>query len=673
MTTLVAKEAAHRRAASKPNKKHRPALDGVRALAIVLVMIYHATDNQPRGGFYSVDVFFVLSGYLIAGLLISESRTWGSIDLVRFYVRRARRLLPGLVLAVLGITLICPHVLDQYARATMRSDGIATIFYYANWHFISEGESYFQQTGDPSPYRHMWTLAIEEQFYFVLPALMIVLIAVTRGNRARIAGILIALAAASAVLMAVKYQPGSDPSRVYYGTDCRAQSLLLGSALAAYLSYAPRRRLTRDYRRLTVAGIVGMTLMVLFFLFVSYENELTWYGGFFVFVAATLLVIAVVELDQDGPVAAIFGYRPFAWIGKISYGLYLWHWPIFVMLTPQRVGFGGPGLFVLRFALSFAAGAASFYLVENPIRIHGVRRWVGKLGGTVTGVVVLPVTALAVILTTTSASGNPLIEGKSGEAYQTSGLDTTKPVRILVLGDSVGISTEFGFPQEKFPQVGLDGGAVFGCGVMPQWLAINGKKQTNQPAEECRNLYPGWTSHLKRDKDPAVVLSVGGWEVFDHVRPDGSIVKTGTAQYASYFLSYLDAALTKIGPKSKLVIPNVPCYQWNSSVVAGVDLAPIRNAAYRGQAVNAVLATFARKHPSQVRIFDVASRLCPGGKFQDTIGGVKMRSDGVHYTVEGAKVFWGWIMPTMYAAVGYKPSAAAAPSPTTTPTPTGTP
>lgn len=655
MTTLAAKQAAHKRAASKPRTNHRPALDGVRALAIVLVMIYHATNNQPAGGFYSVDVFFVLSGYLIAGLLVAEHGKWGSINLVSFYVRRARRLLPGLVLAVIGITVICSKVLDQTARSTMRSDGIATIFYYANWHFISEGESYFQQYGDPSPYRHMWTLAIEEQFYFILPALMIALIALTSGNRRRITQILVALAAASACLMGLLYRSGSDPSRVYYGTDTRAQSLLLGSALAVYLSYAPKRRLSSNYRRLTVIGAVGMAVMAVFFIFVSYQNDFTWRGGFFVFVAATLLVIAVVELDQEGPIAAIFGYRPFAWIGKISYGLYLWHWPIFVMLTEKRVGFGGFGLFVLRFALSFAAGTLSYYLVENPIRIHGLRKWIGSLGGTISGFVILPLTALAVILTTSSASGDPLLKGKSGETAATAGMDVSKPVRVLVLGDSVGISLEFSFPQQKFPKVGLDGAAVFGCGVMPQWLAINGSKQTDRPAPECSDIYKGWKSKLTADKDPVVLLSVGGWEVFDHVTPTGTIVNAGSPQYAAYLLSYLNKALEQIGPNSKVVIPNVPCYDWSSSVVAGVDLAPIRNAPYRGKAVNAVLATFAEQHPSQVRIADIASKVCPGGKPRDYVNGVKLRLDGVHYTVEGGKIVWAWLMPTLYQAAGYKP------------------
>ena len=665
MTTLDAKEAAHKRAASKPQKRHRPALDGVRALAIALVMIFHATDSLPMGGFLGVDVFFVLSGYLIAGLLVAEHGKWGSISLLSFYVRRGRRLLPALVLTVVGITVICPFVLDQYARATMRSDGIATVFYYANWHFISEGQSYFQQYGDPSPYRHMWSLAIEEQFYFVLPALMIALIALTRGNRRRITQILLTLSALSAAWMAWLYQPGSDPSRIYYGTDCRAQSLLLGSALAVYLSYAPRRRLTRDFTRLTMIGSAGLVVIAVFFLFVSYQNAFTWRGGFFLFSLATLAVIAVVELDQEGPIAAFFGYRPFVWTGRISYGLYLWHWPIFVMLTAKRVGFGGPGLFVLRLLLTFAVATTSFYLVENPIRTHGLRKWIGTLGGALTGVLVLPLTALAVILTTTSASGNPLVQGRVGDNYGARFLDVNKPVRILVLGDSVGISLEFGFPQTQFPQTAIEGQAIFGCGLTPQQLALHGTPQTSSPAPECSDIYKGWKTHLQQDRNPVVVLSLGAWEVFDHVRPDGTIVDAGTPAYAAYLLSYLDKALAQIGPNSKVVIPNVPCYHYNSSVVNGVDLAPIRNQPYRGAAVNAVLTTFQKQHPSQVRIVDVASRLCPGGRFVERLDGVKMRSDGVHYTPEGGRVVWRWLMPTIYAAAGYTPTTPTTAAPTT--------
>ena len=156
--------------------KRRPALDGIRALSVVAVMIYHANPEWIPGGYLSVNVFFVLSGYLITGLLLKEASRWGSIDLVSFYKNRARRLLPALFVVVAVVTLIGARILTESAKANLRGDGLATLFYVANWRFILEGESYFASTGDPSPFRHMWTLAIEEQFYLVWPVLLLLVI-----------------------------------------------------------------------------------------------------------------------------------------------------------------------------------------------------------------------------------------------------------------------------------------------------------------------------------------------------------------------------------------------------------------------------------------------------------------------------------------------------------------
>lgn len=579
---------AHRAAAERPVRKHRPALDGIRALAIVLVMIYHATGQQPRGGFFSVDVFFVLSGYLIAGLLIKEDWTWGSIDLTAFYVRRARRLLPGLIAAVIAIAAICPRVLSDEAVASMRGDGLATIFYVANWRFIATGDSYFAQFGDPSPYRHMWTLAIEEQFYLILPMLLIGLIALTRANLRYITGALVGLAVLSALWMWVLYVPGEDPSRVYYGTDTRAQDLLLGSALACGMTLISRRTAQQRTRLMTLVGGIGFAVMVVWFLTFSEAQSFTYGGGFFVFVLGTCALIASVELNQDGPFARLFGFAPWAWIGKISYGLYLYHWPVFLLM--KHTPLTGPVLFVTEFAISFALGALSFYALEQPIRRRGLKPFIGRKAAITVGWLCLPVAAAITLALTPAVTASLIVTAKPGQG---SNMGTTNPdaaVKVLVLGDSVGFSLGYAFDQKEWPRVQVTGDVIFGCGTAQQHIAINGVDQKPDPSQ-CQDVFAKWPADVASKQPDVVLWSLGGWEVYDHV-VDGKILKVGSPEYAAYLTSRLNLGLSKLG-STKVVIPNIACYAQPSYVVNGQDMAPNRNDPARARAVNSILNAFA--------------------------------------------------------------------------------
>ena len=638
---------SHRAAAERPVRNHRPALDGIRALAIVLVMIYHATSQQPRGGFFSVDVFFVLSGYLIAGLLIKEDWTWGSIDLVAFYVRRARRLLPGLIVAVIAIAAICPRVLSDEAVASMRGDGLATIFYVANWRFIATGDSYFAQFGDPSPYRHMWTLAIEEQFYLILPMLLIGLIALTRANLRYITGALVGLAVLSALWMWTLYVPGEDPSRVYYGTDTRAQDLLLGSALACGMTLISKRAAAKRARLMTIIGGIGFGVMVGWFLTFAEYDSFTYGGGFFVFVLGTCALIASVELNQDGPFARLFGFEPWAWIGKISYGLYLYHWPVFLLM--KHTGLTGPVLFVTEFAISFALGALSFYALEQPIRRRGLKPLIGRKAAISVGWLCLPVTAALTLALTPAVTPNLIVQAKPGQGSNLGTVNPDASLKVLVLGDSVGFSLGYAFDQKAWPGVQVTGDVIFGCGTAEQHIAVNGVDQ-KPDASQCQDVFGKWPADVASKQPNVVLWSLGGWEVFDHV-VDGKILKVGSPEYASYLTSRLNLGLSKLG-STNVVIPNLACYSQPSYVVNGQDVAPNRNDPARATAVNKILDAFAAEHPKQVHIFDVASKLCPDGTPKVKVDGVQVRSDGVHYTIEGARLFWTWIMPTLEKVTG---------------------
>ncbi|NHN55724.1 acyltransferase [Calidifontibacter sp. DB0510] len=620
---------------------HRPALDGLRSFAVLSVMLYHLPVSWARGGFLGVDVFFVLSGYLITTLLVNEEQKWGHMDLFGFYVRRARRLLPALFLVVAFITLVGPHVLTDAARSSLRGDGLATVLYVANWRFILQGQSYFSQFGDPSPYRHMWSLAIEEQFYLVLPLLLVLLIAVLGRRRKRLAVALGGLAILSAIWCAMLFDPLSDPSRPYYGTDTRAQELLVGSTLSLLLPLV-RRRL-RDRPAIGYAGGLALLGILASFVLVSDTSNALYRGGFLAFCVVVAVLIASVELAPGGPVGRLVSLPPLVWIGSISYGLYLWHWPVYVFLSPDRTGLPGIVLFALRMAATFGAAAASYYLLERPIREGRMRRSLGSTRSALIGLAAPLAVIIAVVATTT---GIPYVPpAKAGSQLDVGNGSAGKSARILVVGDSVGFALGYAFPQSRFPDVGVLGKIKIGCGTAEQWLVVNGVRQAGSNPD-CNDLFQTWQQGVQSQKPQVVLWMLGPWDVFDHY-VDGKVLKEQSPAYASYFTGRLEQGLKALGPDAKVVIPNVPCYKQPSFVVEGQDIAPNRNDPGRAAALNKILAGFAAKHPDRVRILDYASWICPSGKYTDTMNGQKVRQDGVHLTNTGVEYFWTWAMPQL--------------------------
>src|SRR3954451_14568507 len=203
---------------------HQPALDGIRALAVIAVMLFHAGNTYATAGFIGVDVFLVLSGFLITTLLLRELASTGGVAFGAFWMRRARRLLPALILVLVAVALFGAFVATDDEALGLRGDLLGSLFYVQNWRFVISGASYFTQFGSPSPLRHMWSLAIEEQWYLIWPLLLCGSRAIPRRNLRLVTAVILALAAGSAVLMAALYDQGGDASRAYYGTDTRAQA-----------------------------------------------------------------------------------------------------------------------------------------------------------------------------------------------------------------------------------------------------------------------------------------------------------------------------------------------------------------------------------------------------------------------------------------------------------------
>ena len=359
---------------------HMPGLEGVRAIAVLAVVVFHLDESWLPGGFLGVDVFFTLSGFLITSLLLAELDASDKVDFKRFYIRRARRLLPALYL-VLVATSIAAMTIAQDAASRVKEDAIAAFLYVTNWWYVLHGTSYFEATGRPPMLQHLWSLAVEEQFYFVWPVLCWLLWKLGRTRGIRVGAIVGALASTVAmawISIAQGMPAAADPSRVYFGSDTHAMTLLVGAALATV--WRPGRlgaSLTaRGIRTVTASGGAALAVLFAIFWFVASDSPLLYRGGFLVIGVITAVVVACAAVTASA-FAGVLARQPLRWIGERSYGIYLWHWPVFMLLRPGiDLDADGLGVQALRLTLTLALAELSYRFVETPIR-HGAigRAW----------------------------------------------------------------------------------------------------------------------------------------------------------------------------------------------------------------------------------------------------------------------------------------------------------
>jgi peptidoglycan/LPS O-acetylase OafA/YrhL len=450
--------------------RHRrlPALDGLRALAVLAVLAYHLGYSWARGGYLGVDLFFVLSGFLITSLLLEEHEDRGSIRLGAFWGRRARRLLPALF-AMVGAVMVFVVLMGRrgdtsfiatFDLAGLQKQALATLLYSANWYDIAAGHSYFAQFSAPSPLQHTWSLAIEEQFYLVWPFLTVWLVARGLAARRRLGvSVSVLIAIASTVLMAVLFTPGVGPAaveslnRVYYGTDTRLADLAVGAVLA----WLTARRAATPPRTAAVLRVAApLALVGLLVLMVTagsaggIPTDFMFEGGFLL--ASVLCAVVIADVRRDGSLLArVFALRPVVAIGLVSYGIYLWHWPVIVFLSPQDTPLTGAGLLLARLAVIAALTLASYFLLELPVRRGSLPvrvRWVlYPLVVALTFAVVLVATPSFVVKSFVRATliryapAEPIrgAGGLGGQARIVVGhpIAASDPLRVVLLGDSM--------------------------------------------------------------------------------------------------------------------------------------------------------------------------------------------------------------------------------------------
>lgn len=406
---------------ARPKSRYIPALDGLRTLAVVAVVLYHLNLTWAQGGLLGVTIFFVLSGYLITRLLLNEVAKTGRIDLKSFWIRRIRRLVPAVVTVVFVTCALCT-IFNHVMLTKMRPDVLPSLLFFNNWWQIAQNVSYFNALGDPSPLTHFWSLAIEEQFYLVWPPLLLAMVSMhmSKPNTRRM---VLGLAAVSAIAMMLLYNPAADPSRVYYGTDTRVFSLLLGAWMAfipdrdlaparlvhhlgldrlaisgkrgkhnvdergkdngsaADAGQAPSGALARFWSSpasidlLGIVGLVGLAAMVAF---TNGYTAFQYRGGTLLCSVLTLMVIAACVQPQ-GLVARALAAEPLVWIGKRSYSIYLWHYPLLLLMNPVADINDTPWWhYILQVLLVVAVAECSYRFVEEPFRKGAFGRTVSE-------------------------------------------------------------------------------------------------------------------------------------------------------------------------------------------------------------------------------------------------------------------------------------------------------
>ena len=615
------------RATDAVTGRYLPALDGVRAAAIAGVFAYHLGYGWASGGYLGVDLFFVLSGFLITTLLVEEWSNLGSIDLGRFWGHRARRLLPGLLAMLVVLALWVKFESGGLAvdLPQLRGDGIATVLYVANWHFLFSHQSYFDRFSLPSPLRHTWSLAIEEQFYLVWPLIVVAMMKAagfvrgrgrTRGQFAvapstwRAAGIFCTATGAlcSTAWMAYLALGGASINRLYYGTDTRALDLLVGCTLAMLVAARPQPG-PRARRVLHWCSPVAVLVLAACWITAgdTNGNPLGWMfkGGFLLCAVAGAVVLADVRQVEQGGLAKALSVRPVRFVGRISYGLYLWHWPVIVELSPARTGWSGWQLDALRIGASLGLATVSYYLIERPFRTGTFLRWPVALRAALAPLA-MGVASIAIVAATFPAaaaatpepvakvSTAPTVPGAGGVVGRPISLGFTPSpahkLRVLLIGDSVMLSDS--------PAVAALLGSTGVATVVndSQW------GWGMSTAKDWQGEVAGWV----RAAHPQLVIGMWSW--------DNLVLTEHPAEYRAELEQLIRILLAPGDGVRGMIFQQFPLPGVNASITSNQAdaLAKVVSAIDKWDALGAAMAT---AFPGRVMYFPVGSSVLLDGRF----------------------------------------------------------
>ncbi len=640
-----------------------PALDGVRGLAVVAVLLFHGGVAWAATGWLGVDAFFVLSGFLITTLLVREHATAGRIALVPFWVRRARRLLPAL-LAVVAACLALAALSPDGVTPGLRDSALATVGYVENWHLLLDDDGgYFAQGGPPSPLRHAWSLSVEEQFYVVWPLVAVAALAV-RGTRVFVA--VCALGAAASVAWAFVLWTRDVPmDRLHLGTDTRAQGLLIGATAAVLLARHPDGRWAR---RLGLPGLLAALSVAA--LLLQAPEQTAYAGPLTLFcVAVAVVLVAVVRAPEHG-VARLLAWPPLVALGQLSYALYLWHWPVFLALTGSRTGLTGWPLLAVRAAVSLALAVITSRLIEQPFRSG---RWSSpRRVMTALPAAAAVVTAAAVVAAAAAPppETTPVLDGPAVAAPPPSAAPSPPPTaaapsalpsaappsaappspaatrddgptRVLVVGDSVAMTLAAALPSSDSATV-INGG-VLGCGLLESGRYRYAGDVDSTP-QQCAGTPARWAAAAREHSADVVAVLVGRWEVMDR-EIDGRWTAVGEAGYERHLRHRLTVALRTVAAAGTRVVLLTAPYSRRVERPDG-GLWP-EDTTERVDRWNDLVRQVAGEQQPAVPVIDLNRRTGPQGRYAERVEGIRLRYDGLHITARAGRWLAPWLLPQL--------------------------
>jgi peptidoglycan/LPS O-acetylase OafA/YrhL len=547
--------------------------------------------------------------------------------------------MPGAILALLVVALFGGAIGDDSQLERLIGDGVAALFYLSNWRFIGLGTEYADLFASPSLVQHFWSLSIEEQFYLTYPILLIA--ALRLRGRPALGGVLGLAALASTLWMASLFEPGQSTSRLYFGTDTRLAEILIGALFAVcHCGRAPLRG--RAQQVAISLGVLGVAGTFIYWFSISYATPWLWQGGFAGYAALTVAAIAGC-VQPTGPARALLSAEPLPWLGKISYGVYLYHFPVYVTITGQLTGLSPWPLFGLRIGLTFALAIVSYYYIERPVRLgYRLRRnafWVAIPAGMAT-------TVVALLVAGTDAN----IEGDSSDEPMEAinrPIDS-KELRVLIVGDSVAgrLKRSFTRMQSDF-EIVTNMSAGKGCGFVKAYRlrSWEGVKIVDRTAR-CSRLRERWNATIAQF-EPSVVLLIEGWPGLGEKFIGGRWRSSCDPEFLQALSADLTEAVRILGAKGARVAlattPPASIKDMQRTSDFDDDNSEMDTRTRNSSSCqNAVRRTVAQNTGSAV--IDLAARICPRGDCIREEQGVTLRSDGMHYSRDGADIAAHWLL-----------------------------
>lgn len=661
---------------------YQPGLDGLRGLSVVVIMLYHAGFAWMHGGFFAVDIFFAASGFLITTLLLEEVARSGRVSLRDFWVRRARRLLPALGVLLATVAVVTLFAGTDQQIATFRRDLPWALGYLSNWGQITGEVPYW--AADPPLLRHLWTLAIEEQFYVLWP---LAFLGLRRLRHTHAALVLVGLTvltwivtfavhAGSPAPMGGWFEGADRTNFAYLSTVTRAGTLLLGGAAAfvwqPWRTVGRMRRADRARLGTTLDRVGGVALGL--FTAVSLTAVIT---AAYVYqwllplmgVVATVLVLIVVHPAAQA-MRRVLSWRPLVGVGKRSYGLYLWHWPIFVFAGAIH---GDSGSFLVALAITAVASEISYRYVEIPFRAgqFGVwwrqsseqgRKWflgvtaavalavtiayvrfepsdvaVGGEQGTFTA----PTTTMGASTAPASTTADPAV------AATTTAAAPAGPLRVTIVGDSQGHSLAVNQPDGLGETIDISNGSLPGCSVYDEGSIRTTRPRMRNNFGMCEGWAQDWADAATANDAEVTLVVIGAWDVFDLDTGDGTVLTFGTPAWDQYFSGQLQSGIDALAATgTKVALLEAACMRPQDVEGAAVPALPERGDDARVAHVNELMREAAATNSSTTTFVEGPDEWCSDEAVSTSLAN---RWDGVHVYGPGATMIYEAIADPLLA------------------------